>query len=60
MILLLHKKGNQNIVGNFRGITLLNTAYKLYAAILKNEKCNNEKLKTEVVSKGILRWRDTK
>lgn len=47
-MILLCKERKPKIAGNFRRITLLNTAYKLYAAVL------NEKLKTEIESKEIL------
>jgi hypothetical protein len=33
----IHKKGNKTECGNYRGISLLVTAYKLYSAILKKE-----------------------
>ncbi|XP_017879159.1 trichohyalin-like, partial [Ceratina calcarata] len=39
VIVPLHKKGDYQKVENYRGITLLNTAYKIYAAVL------NERIK---------------
>jgi hypothetical protein len=45
-IISLFKKGNRNISGNYRGISLLDSAYKLYARIL------NKRLKT--ISECIL------
>lgn len=47
-ILPLHKKGSREEAQNYRGITLLNTSYKIYAMILEN------KLKQETEEKGIL------
>ncbi|XP_063912037.1 uncharacterized protein LOC135128890 [Zophobas morio] len=44
----IHKKGSKEKVENYRGITLLNTAYKLYAMVL------NESLVTEMNEKSIL------
>jgi len=44
----IHKKGNISDVRNYRGITLLCTAYKIYAAILA------ERLREEIVRKGSL------
>lgn len=42
IIYLIHKKGDRKEVKNYRGITLLDTTYKIYAMILK------EKLRKEV------------
>ncbi|KAJ3650014.1 hypothetical protein Zmor_021727 [Zophobas morio] len=44
----IHKKGSKEKVENYRGITLLNTAYKLYPMVL------NERLVTEMNEKRIL------
>ncbi|RYA67647.1 reverse transcriptase domain-containing protein, partial [Enterobacter cloacae complex sp. 2DZ2F20B] len=44
----INKKGSKEKVENYRGITLLNTAYKLYAMVL------NERLLTEMNEKSIL------
>jgi hypothetical protein len=33
-VISLFRKGNRNISGNYRGISLLDSAYKLYARIL--------------------------
>jgi sorting nexin-29 len=45
-VISLFKEGNRNISGNYRGISLLDSAYKLYARIL------NQRLKT--IGKCIL------
>ena len=44
----IHKKGNTKEAQNYRGITLLNTSYKLYAMVL------GERMKEEIERKGIL------
>ncbi|KAJ3656121.1 hypothetical protein Zmor_015219 [Zophobas morio] len=44
----IHKKGNKEKVENYRGITFLNTAYKLYEMVL------NERLVTQMNEKSIL------
>jgi len=44
----IHKKGNTSDVRNYRGITLLCTAYKIYAAILA------ERLREEIEGMGSL------
>lgn len=44
----IFKKGNRDNIRNYRGITLLNTAYKIYAMILE------EKLKAELEQKKVL------
>jgi len=44
----IHKKGDTSDVKNYRGITLLCTAYKIYAAILA------ERLREEIDRKGSL------
>ena len=36
MVINLHKKGTKNKCENYRGISLLPTAYKLFANIIKN------------------------
>jgi Cdc6-like AAA superfamily ATPase len=36
-IINIHKKGNKTECGNYRGISLLVTASKLYSAILKKK-----------------------
>lgn len=41
----IYKKGEKNEVKNYRGVTLMDTAYKIYANIL------NERLKREVERK---------
>jgi hypothetical protein len=42
------KKGEKNRAENYRGITLLNTGYKLYASVL------SERMKREIEEKGVL------
>jgi hypothetical protein len=42
------KKGEKNRTENYRGITLLNTGYKLYASVL------SERMKREIEEKGVL------
>lgn len=44
----IHKKGPKDEVKNYRGVTLMDTSYKLYAALL------NERLKKEVEGKQVL------
>jgi len=48
MITPIHKKGDTSDVRNYRGITLLCTAYKIYAAILA------KRLREEIERKGSL------
>lgn len=48
MIVPIYKKGDKDTMINYRGITLLNTAYKLYAM------CLEERLKAELEEKGII------
>ena len=48
IIIPIYKKGDTDKVINYRGITLLSTAYKIYAAVL------NERLKNEIEEKNIL------
>lgn len=44
----IHKKGNTENVTNYRGITIMDTAYKLYAAIL------NSRLRLQIKEKNLL------
>jgi hypothetical protein len=48
VICAIYKKGEKNKVENYRGITLLNTGYKLYSSIL------SEKMKIEIEEKGVI------
>lgn len=48
IIVPLHKKGDINQAKNYRGITLLSTAYKIYTEVLRR------RLVKEVEEKGIL------
>lgn len=43
-----HKKGDVGRVENYRGVTLLNAAYKIYAEIL------NKRLKKDMEEKGVI------
>jgi sorting nexin-29 len=47
MVINIHKKGTKSNCENNRGITLLPTAYKLFASIIKNR--INEHLEDEMV-----------
>jgi len=47
MVINIHKKGTKSKCENYRGITLLATAYKLFASIIKNRL--NEYLEDEMV-----------
>jgi hypothetical protein len=44
----IFKKGEKNRAENYRGITLPNTGYKLYASVL------SERMKREIEEKGVL------
>lgn len=44
----IFKKGGRDKLRNYRGITLLNTAYKIYAMVLQN------RLKKEIEEKKLL------
>jgi len=44
----LHKRGDREIAGNYRGISLLCSAYKVYAEILRN------RLEIEVERKNLI------
>lgn len=48
IIVPLHKRGDREQVGNYRGISLLCSGYKIYAQVL------NKRLVKEVESKGML------
>lgn len=45
IIVLLYKKGDKKLVKNYRGISLLCTAYKIYAEILRNKLEKEAKMK---------------
>ena len=47
MVINIHKKGTKSKCGNYGGISLLPTAYKLFANIIKNRL--NEYLEEEMV-----------
>ena len=47
MMIKIHKKGTESKCENYRGITLLPTAYKLFANIIKNRL--NDHLEDEMV-----------
>jgi hypothetical protein len=47
LVINIHKKGTKSKRENYRGITLLPTAYKLFANIIKNRL--NEYLEDEMV-----------
>ena len=47
IVINIHKKGTKSKCENYRGITLLPTAYKLFANIIKNRL--NEHLEDELV-----------
>jgi hypothetical protein len=44
----IFKQGEENRAENYRGITLLNTGYKLYVSVL------SEKMKREIDEKGVV------
>ena len=48
LIVPLYKKGDLNDTGNYRGLSLLPTAYKIYTELLRN------RLETEIEEKNIL------
>ncbi|XP_017752721.1 PREDICTED: uncharacterized protein PF11_0207-like [Eufriesea mexicana] len=49
IIMPTYKKGDEGVVQNYRGISILNGAYKIYAAIL-NERLGKEIEKIEILS----------
>ena len=52
-IIPLHKKGDVNEVGNYRGITLLSTFGKLFSKVLNNRLCKwAEKYNVYIESQG--------
>jgi len=48
VILPLYKRGDKEITGNYRGISLLCSAYKVYAEVIRN------RLEVETVSKDLI------
>jgi sorting nexin-29 len=58
MVISIHKKGTKSKCKNYRGITLLSTAYKLFTNIIKNRL--NEHVEEEMVEEqcGFRRGRN--
>jgi hypothetical protein len=48
VIFPIYKKGEKNRTENYRGITLVNTGYKLHASVLV------ERMKREIKEKGVV------
>jgi len=61
IIIPLYKRGDKEKVGNYRGISLLCTAYKIYAEVLRNrlEKEAEEKNKVPESQAGFRKGRST-
>ena len=56
MVINIHKKGTKIKCENYRGITLLSTAYKLFANIIRNKL--NEYLGGEMMRNSVALERD--
>ena len=56
MVINIHKKGIKSKCENYRGITLLPTAYKLFANIIRNKL--NEYLGGEMMRNSVALERD--
>jgi len=61
IIIPLYKRGDKEKIGNYRGISLLCTAYKIYAEVLRNrlEKEAEEKNKVPESQAGFRKGRST-
>jgi hypothetical protein len=59
IVINLHKKGSRNNPDNYRGITLLSTASKLYSNILKNKLNKYSELFLEEEQCGFRKGRST-
>lgn len=53
IISLIFKKGEKSEVGNYRGVTLMNTAYKMYANILNDKLMRGVKDKLQETQFGF-------
>lgn len=59
MISSIHKRGERNDPKNYRGVTLMNTVYKIYASILNAKLEMEVELKLREVQFGFRRNRGT-
>lgn len=58
-IITIHKKGDQKICNNYRGITLLNTAYKIMASLIQRRLVNATKGTVEQYQCGFTQGKST-